>query len=137
MYERMLDKQNMPAIEEMTAYCGENAELFTLFNDWLSGTYGTDRQTAFPYGNKYGWGIAHRLKQKLVCNVFAENQAFTVMVRLSDRQFEYVYGQLQAYSREYIDNKYPCGDGGWLQYRVMCREHFDDIQKLLSVKCLI
>lgn len=27
MYERMLDKQNKPTIEEMTSYCGENAEL--------------------------------------------------------------------------------------------------------------
>lgn len=29
MYERMLDKQNKPTIEEMTSYCGENAELYT------------------------------------------------------------------------------------------------------------
>ena len=38
-------------------------------------------------------------------------------------------------TQEYIDNKYPCGDGGWIHYRVLCREHFDDIQKLLDVKC--
>lgn len=30
MYERMLDKKNKPTIEEMTAYCGENAELIII-----------------------------------------------------------------------------------------------------------
>ena len=45
------------------------------------------------------------------------------------------YEQVQAYTREYIDNQYACGDGGWIHYRITCREHFDDIQKLLAVKC--
>lgn len=61
MYERMLDKQNKPTIEEMTSYCGENAE--------------------------------------------------------------------------FIDNRYPCGDGGWIHYRITCKKNFEDIQMLLAVKC--
>ena len=136
MYERMLDKKRVPEIADMEAYCGENGELFTSLNGWLSETYGTAQQITFPYGNKYGWGIAHRLKQKLLCNIFAENNAFTVMLRLSDKQFEAVYGELQRYAQEYIDNKYPCGDGGWIHYRVTCRENYEDIMKLLSVKFL-
>lgn len=28
-----------------------------------------------------------------------------------------------------------CGDGGWLHYRVTGREQYDDILKLLEVKC--
>ena len=58
MYERMLDKQNEPTIAEMTAYCGENGELFALLNEWLAQTYGTVQKPTFPYGNHYGWGIA-------------------------------------------------------------------------------
>lgn len=135
MYERMLDKRNEPTIAEMTAYCGENGELFALLNEWLAQIYGTVQKPTFPYGNHYGWGIAHRKKQKLMCNIFAEKNAFTVMMRLSDKQFQSVYEQVQAYTREYIDNQYACGDGGWIHYRVTCREHFDDIQKLLAVKC--
>ena len=135
MYERMLNKQEEPAIEEMTAYCGENAELFTRLNEWLSDTYGTVQKMTFPYGKEYGWGIAHRKKQKLLCNVFAENNAFTVMMRLSNAQFESVYNQVETYTRDYIDNKYPCSGGGWIQYRITCMDHFKDIQKLLSIKC--
>lgn len=57
------------------------------------------------------------------------------MMRLSDQQYNTVYGELQEYVQEHIDNKYPCGDGGWIHYRVTCGEHFDDIKTLLSVKC--
>lgn len=135
MYERMLDKQVVPSIEDMTFYCGENAELFILVNEWLSQTYSTTQKTVFPYGNQYGWGIAHYKKNKLICNIFAENNAYTVMVRLSGKQFESVYSQVGKDTQEYIDNKYPCGDGGWIHYRITNREHFDDIQKLLTVKC--
>ncbi len=135
MYERMLNKKETPSPAEMTAYCGETAGLFSSLNEWLTATYATAQQITFPYGNQYGWGIAHRLKKKLICNVFAENNSFTVMVRLSGNQYQSLYAQLQKYTQEYIDNQYPCGDGGWIQYRVTCREHFDDIQKILSAKC--
>lgn len=135
MYERMLNKKETPSPAEMTVYCGETAGLFSSLNERLTATYATAQQITFPYGNQYGWGIAHRLKKKLICNVFAENNSFTVMVRLSGNQYQSLYAQLQKYTQEYIDNQYPCGDGGWIQYRVTCREHFDDIQKILSAKC--
>lgn len=135
MYERMLNKQVTPTIEEMTEFCGENAERFSLLNEWLTSAFHTEQKIVFPYGNKYGWGIAHKKKNKLICNIFAEDNAFTVMMRLPDQQYNTVYGELQKYVQEHIDNKYPCGDGGWIHYRVTCGEHFDDIKTLLSVKC--
>ena len=135
MYERMLDKQAVPTVAEMTAYCGESGELFALANEWLSESHDTEQKIVFPYGNHYGWGIAHRKKGKLVCNVFAEKNAFTVMVRLSNKQFDSVYDQVQSYTQEYIDNRYPCGDGGWIHYRVNCRQHFEDVKKLLDARC--
>lgn len=135
MYERMLNKQVVPTIEDMVAYCGENAMWFSELNIWLSNNFGTVGKVVFPYGNNYGWGITHRKKNKLVCNIFAEDNAFTVMVRLSDGQYKIVYDQLQKYTQECIDNKYPCGDGGWIHYRVTCQEQLEDIQKILTVKC--
>ncbi len=135
MYERMLNKQTAPTMEEMTVFCGENAERFSLLNEWLTSILNTEQKVVFPYGNHYGWGVAHKKKNKLICNVFAEDNAFTVMMRLSDKQYKSVYDQLQKYTQESIDNKYPCGDGGWIHYRVTCEEHLDDIKELLSVKC--
>lgn len=135
MYERMLNKQKTPTIEEMTNFCGENSERFTLLNEWLSSSFNTEQKVVFPYGNNYGWGIAHKKKNKLMCNIFAESNSFTVMMRLSNKQYDTVYDKLRKYTQEYIDNKYPCGDGGWIHYRITCDEHFDDIKTLLSVKC--
>ena len=134
MYERMLNKQVRPTMEEMVGFCGENGNYFVLINQWLSDTFETEQQIVFPYGNKYGWGIAHRKNKKLLCNVFAEDNAFTVMMRLSDKQYKTVYDKVQRQTQEYIDNKYPCGDGGWIHYRIICEENFDDVKLLLSAK---
>lgn len=134
MYERMLNKEVKPTMEEMASFCGENRNYFALLNQWLSDTFETEQQIVFPYGNKYGWGIAHRKSKKLLCNIFAENNAFTVMMRLSDKQYKTVYDKVQRRTQEYIDNKYPCGDGGWIHYRIVCAENFDDAKLLLFAK---
>lgn len=128
MYERMLDKLTMPTVEEMIKYCGENAELFSELNEYMTTTFETEQKVVFPYGNKYGWGIGHYKKKKLMCNIFAEVGAFTVMVRLTNTQYGAIYDSLEKYTQEYIDNKYPCGDGGWIHYRITCKEHFEDIK---------
>ena len=135
MYERMLNKQEIPTREEMTAYCGENAKRFTMLNEWLVSNFGTVQTVVFPYGNHYGWGIAHKKKNKMFCNVFAENGAFTVMMRMTNKQYEAIYDQLTKYTQEFIDNKYSCGEGGWIHYRVICEEHFEDAKTLLTEKC--
>jgi len=114
MYERMLNKNETPSLEQMTLHCGITAELFTKLNEWLSAEYSTVQTIVFPYGNSYGWGISHKKKGKLVCNVFPESNAFSVMLRMSNEQFASVYEQLDKYAKEYIDNKYPCHDGGWI-----------------------
>lgn len=135
MYERMLNKQVKPAIADMAAYCGSCSELFYSLNTWLSDVHGTTQEIGFPYGNQYGWGVAHRKKKKLMCHVFAESDAFTIMLRMSNKQYDSIYGQLQEYAQGYIDNKYPCGDGGWIHYRITCQAHMEDARTMLSVKC--
>ena len=135
MYERMLDRQNKPELAAMTAYCGDAAQWFTRLNAWLSAVQGTAQEISFPYGNHYGWGVTHRKNKKLICHVFAEAGAFTVMLRLSGSQFETVYGQVRPETQALIDHKYPCGDGGWLHFRVNGEDQFKDVQKLLAAKC--
>lgn len=134
MYERMLDKSVMPDVAAMTAYCGGNAELFAQLNEWLASSFALEQKIVFPYGSKYGWEISHRKKAKLICNVFPEHGAFTVMTHLSAHQFQSVYAQLSAYARQHVDNQYPCGDGGWIHFRVTCPAHVADIQMLLTAK---
>lgn len=56
------------------------------------------------------------------------------MMRLSDKQYQAVYEGLSEYTRQKIDAKYPCGDGGWIQYRIISKEQFEDIKILLAAK---
>ena len=135
MYERMLNKQQKPTPDEMKEHCRGMGEYFTMLNAWLTAEWGTEGRIVFPYGNKYGWGMAHHRKNKLVCNAFAEAGSFTVMVRLTNRQCAEVYPHVGQAAQRCIDGKYPCGDGGWLHYRVTCEEEYADARRILSVKC--
>lgn len=36
--------------------------------------------------------------------------------------------------KEFIDKKYPCGEGGWIHYRVLTEQNLEDIKKLLRIK---
>ena len=81
--------------------------------------------------------IAFLKKNKLICNIFPEKDAFTVMIRLTNQQFESVYDKVESYTQAYIDQKYACGDGGWIHYRVLSEVHVEDIKKLVKSKCHI
>lgn len=135
MYERMLDKNNTPTFEMMADYCGNSRELFLEINRFLSEKLATDSVIRFPYGNKYGWSMNHRIGKKSICDIFAEAGALTLMCRLSNKQFASIYDELHDYTKKYIDKKYPCGDGGWIHYRITSRENLEDARKLLAVKC--
>ncbi len=131
----MLDKSTQPTIEEMKAYCKAAEELFLLLNDWLSEAFATEQTIVFPYGYHYGWGIAYKKKKKLICNVFPEDGAFCVMLRLNNAEWESLYGNVSDYMKEYIDNKYPCSEGGWIHYRVRNQSDMADIKKALGLRC--
>lgn len=54
MYERMLNKEIKPSIEDVSLYIGSSAELFHMFNSFLSDNYKTTQEIRFPYGKEYG-----------------------------------------------------------------------------------
>lgn len=134
MYERMLDKNNKPTTEEFLEYCGSRKEHFQNLDRYLSEELNMQKILRFPYGNHYGWGFKYSIKSKHICDVFAEKDAFTVMVRLENKQFERIYDKLHSDMQKVIDGKYACGDGGWIQYRVINEENLQDIMLILQCK---
>lgn len=135
MYERMLNKQIKPNAHDFITYCGQMGTFFQSLNSFLSDQYKTTQEIRFPYGNNYGWCITHRKGKKLICDIFAEADAFTIMLRLSDEQYQETYETLQPNTKQLIDQRYPCGNGGWIHYRVATNEDVSDIETLLSIKC--
>ncbi len=132
MSERMLDKSVNPQYSDLVGFCGTQGEMFDRFNDWVRTKFKTDAEIKFPYGNSYGWCVSHHKKSKLVCNVFPEKDAFSVMVRKTNKQFSEVYDKVSEQAKEVIDNKYPCNDGGWIHLRVTDEASYADIVKIME-----
>lgn len=137
LYERMLDKSVTPSFDDMLRYAGECGTLWVEFGQRLGQICPMQTTIRFPYGKNYGWSICYGLHGKAnkhVCDAFAENSAFTVHFRVSNVQLDKVYNKLSDYSQEVCDNKYPCGDGGWLSYRILSKENLFDVLAILSAK---
>jgi len=137
MYERMLDKSIIPSFDDMQKYVGERGKLWTEFGRRLDQICPIQTAIRFPYGNSYGWSIRYGLEGKAnkhICDTFAEADAFTVHFRVSNAQLDKVYNNLSDYSKAFCDNKYPCGEGGWLSYRVLTNDNLVDVLAILSAK---
>ena len=114
----MLDKTETPAFDDLIAYCGDSGALWLKLDDYLSKEFEAVRLIRFPYGKKYGWSAKYSRKSKHICDVFAENGAFTVFCKISASDYERVEGELTDYSKGIWGNAYQCGDGGWINYRI-------------------
>ena len=136
-YERMLDKSIKPTFTDMQQYIGECGKLWSEFGRRMEEICHIQTAVRFPYGNSYGWSIRYGLEgksNKHICDTFAENGAFTVHFSINNTQLDGVYNALSSYSKAICDNKYPCGDGGWLSYRVLTDDNLDDVLKILAYK---
>lgn len=118
----------------MAEYCGKRRDEFLVFNKYLSETLGAVGEIRFPYGSAYGWSVTYRKGKKLICDIFAEADAFNVMLRLTNKALESVYSSVDEYAQKCIDAKYPCGEGGWLHYRVNEPCRLEDILRLTALK---
>ena len=134
MYERLLDKTISPTFDDLIAYSGCTKNLWIELDKYITETFSAQKQIRFPYGNKYGWSCKYSLKSKHICDIFAENGAFTLHFRMSTVQIDSVYEELSEYAKDVCDNKYACSGGGWLEYRVLTQSHMDDAKKLLAAK---
>jgi hypothetical protein len=134
MYERMLDKQNEPSFNDLIHYCGESGSLWLEFDKYLENEYSAQKQVRFPYGKHYGWSVKYSRKSKHICDVFAENNAFTVFAKISNDNFRAINENLSDYSKKIYEHKYPCGNGGWINFRVLSRDHLIDIIEIIRTK---
>jgi hypothetical protein len=134
MYERMLDKKTVPSFEDMISYCGETGALWVELDSYFKDELNAEDSIRFPYGNKYGWSKKYSCKNKHICDVFAEKGAFMILIRISNDAIEPIYKSLSNYAKTVWDNKYPCGSGGWLNYRVTCKEQLQDLIKIIELK---
>ena len=134
MYERLLEKNLSPGLDDLIAYSGESGVLWHALDAYLQSNFPIKRQIRFPYGNSYGWSCKYSIKSKHLCDAFAESGAFSLHFRITDACLDAVYESLSDYAKEICDHKYPCSGGGWLTYRVLSQAQLDDAVILLAAK---
>ncbi len=134
MYERMLNKHEQPTFEDLINYCGDSGKLWVALDDYLKAEYDASKLIRFPYGNKYGWSIKYSRKNKHICDVFAENGAFTVKFQISSDSVDAIYDDMDEYAKEVWANKYPCSSGGWVDFRIFTGARLESAKLLLHAK---
>jgi hypothetical protein len=139
MYERLLDKNNEPTIEQVEDYLGsESYNRLLSMEDHLQTHYHLTKEIRFPFGNSYGWGYKYSHKYSHLCYAFFEKGAFTVTVQIGDKQVHILERDLNDLShkaRELWDNRYPCGEnGGWVHCRVTSDEALTDIYRFIQAR---
>lgn len=138
MYERMLDKLKEPSIKEIHEVIGDNSILLlNTFEEIMKQRYELKRDLKFPFGNNYGWGYKYSHKTKHLCYVFFEKDAITIMLQISGdlvQKLEKVLLECLPKTKSYWNNRYPCGEGGWIHYRVLNDEELNDVIRLLALK---
>ena len=138
MYERMLNKLKEPSIKEIYEVIGDNSILLlNIFEEIMKQRYDLKRDLKFPFGNNYGWGYKYSHKTKHLCYVFFEKDAITIMLQISGdlvQKLEKVLLECLPKTKRYWNNRYPCGEGGWIHYRVLNGEELNDVIRLLALK---
>lgn len=138
MYERVLDNNRQPTKREIYETVGsDRVELLKELEQFLSDNYDLVSELRFLFGNNYGWGTKYSHKNKHLCYVFFEKGAFTITIQLGNNQLPKLYEKLSALSpktNELWNNRYPCGEGGWIHYRVLDQEDLNEIKELIIIK---
>ena len=137
MYERMLNKQEIPTFEDLIAYCGERGALWRALDQHMENSYKATRQIRFPYGKDYGWSAKYSVKSKHICDIFAENGAFTALFQVATAAIESIYGELDDYAKAIWADASPCASGGWISFRVLDQTQLEMLEKIIHAKVTV
>jgi len=134
----MLEKNIKPTIDEMYITIGEGGvKHWRMLEEFFKSSYDIESEICFPFGNNYGWGVRYKHKSKTLCYIFPEKGALTVFFQIGKNEVAKMLDKLGGFlprTREIWETRYPCGDGGWLHYRVLNAEEINDIEELMKIK---
>lgn len=132
MHERLLNKNEMPTIEEFLAFIGERKKLFDSIDAFLINEINSVKVIKFDAHSRC-WKISYYIKRKYICDIITEKDAFTIVTRLSEVSIRNVYDGLLPYAKKCIDNS-PYRRRGWIEYRVLSDLHLEDIKTMLQIR---
>lgn len=135
---RFFDKNKVPEPSEIKQLLGATAtERLKKLDSFFKSHYNIVRELKFPFGNQYGWSYKYSAKSKLLCYVFFEKGTFTVTITIGKNEVLKLTAELPNMlpkTQELWANRYPCGEGGWIHYKVENEKELSDVQKLIYIK---
>ncbi len=138
MYERMLEKAAIPSENDIFKYMGEHSSrLLNYLESKLEENYRLVKELRFPFGNNYGWGYKYSNNATHLCYVFFEKEGFTVLLQINGKGKGVFEKNKEAFLQKTLElweQRYPCGEGGWVNYRPFSEAETDDIIILLEIK---
>jgi len=134
-YERMMNRQEKLAFEELVHYCGVSGGILKKLNKYMINVYRAEMAVCFPYGTE-GWCVRYSRKGKRIFDIFPENGAFTLNMRISNAVMEIIYSELSGGAKYAWDNRLCCQNGheSRILFRVFDMGHLQDIQKIIFAK---
>lgn len=126
-----------PDPETIAELLGSDAlERLNRLEAFLHADYDLARSLEFPFGNSYGWGYKYSHKTQMLCYAFFERGSFTVTVSIGKAALPRLNEQLPSLlpkTRKLWEERYPCGEGGWVHYPVGSEEELADV--LVLIRC--
>lgn len=138
MGERLLDQAAKPDPETVAELLGANAQdRLNRLEASLRADYDLNRSLEFPFGNSYGWGYKYSHKAQMLCYAFFERGSFTITVSLGKAALPRLNAQLASLlpkTQKLWEERYPCGEGGWVHYPVDSEEEMADVLALIHCR---
>lgn len=131
MGERLRGKGNYTVAEIMAFSSHEDdwRKLEALLNqDYVLG------QVIIENSNSEGWGINYRVGNQSLCYIHPERDALFIAFQICEDAIEAIKQKLSPYAIQVWENRYPCGKGGWMWYRLTEQVQIDEVRLLLNQK---
>ena len=131
-YERLIDKTEMLSLDKLLGLIGNARGPFDDIDAFLTGPIKAERTIKFD-AHSQCWKLHYSIKREYICDIIAEEDAFTLVTRLPCEMIEAAYDDFPPYAKERIDSS-PYRHRGWIEYRVLRSEHLEGAKMLLHLR---
>lgn len=140
MGERLLDQAARPTPEIIAQLLGTDALMrLKRLEASLRLDYDLSVSLEFPFGSSYGWGYKYSHRAQMLCYAFFERDSFTVTVSLGKAALPRLNAALASLlpkTQKLWEERYPCGEGGWVHYPVGSDGELEDVLTLIRCRHL-
>lgn len=131
MDDRLRGKGNY-TIEEIMSFSTRHEDWLTL-DHIFSDDYQIEK-VIIEDSPSQGWGINYRVGKNSLCYIHPEKNALYIAFQIKEEAIEKIKDKLSDYALKVWENRYPCGKGGWMWYRLTETKQIEEVRLLLNQK---